>query len=248
MRLRELALFSGGGGGILGSKLLGWTTRVAVEIDAFAREVLIARQRDGCLGLFPIWDDVSTFKGELWRGHIDVVTGGFPCVDVSHFGARSERLGIGGERSGLWFQMARIVDEVGPAYVLVENTPQIRYRGLDRIVQDLAEMGYDCAWDVFSGKEMGAPHDRKRLWCLARHPDRAYACEVEAVQGEDPEPVGTGWWTKERESGIPRMADGVADRVDRFKLVGNGQIPIVAAVAFERLRKGLVCERQNVLL
>lgn len=239
-RLNELALFSGGGGGILGGKLLGWSTLVAVEISPYAREVLLARQRDGCLYPFPIWDNVATFDGKPWKGTIDVITGGFPCVDVSHFGSRSERLGIKGKRSGLWFQMARIVREVGPAYVLVENTPQIRYRGLDIIIQDLTEMGYDCAWDIFSGKEVGAPHDRKRLWCLARHPDRAHACEVEEVQGKDPELVRGGWWTKECESRISRVADGIPNQLDRFSLIGNGQIPIVAATAFRELRKGIL--------
>ena len=233
---------------MLGGRLLGWSTRAAVEINSYARESLLARQRDGCLERFPIWDDVKTFKGKEWRGSIDIVTGGFPCVDVSHFGSRSERLGINGERSGLWFEMRRIVEEVRPAYVFVENTPQIRYRGLDKIVQDLTKMGFDCAWDIFSGKEMGAPHDRKRLWCLARNPDRAYACEIKEVQGENPELVRGRWWTKECESGISRMADGVPNQLDRFSLIGNGQIPIVAAFAFETLRKGIINGRQDFLL
>lgn len=80
--LNELALFAGGGGGILGSILLGWCTVCAVEIDPYCREVLLSRQRDGCLEPFPIWDDIKTFEGRLWRGHVDIVTGGFPyCTE-----------------------------------------------------------------------------------------------------------------------------------------------------------------------
>ena len=243
--MNELALFSGGGGGVLGGNLLGWHTKCAVEINAYARSVLLARQRDGCLTPFPIWDNVETFAGEPWRGSIDIITGGFPCVDVSHFGSRSERLGIKGKRSGLWSQMARIVQEVGPSFVFIENTPQIRYRGLDIVLQDLAEMGFDCAWDIFSAKEFGAPHERKRLWCLARNPDSPYACKVEKVQSEDSESIRDSWWTKERESRIPRMADGVANRLDRFYVIGNGQLPIVAYNAFTRLQRQIEMRLEN---
>jgi len=233
--MRELHLFAGAGGGILGGMLLGHTCVCAVELEPYCRDVLLQRQRDGILPRFPIWDDVRTFDGKPWRGRVDVVCGGFPCTDVSHFGSRSERLGLDGERSGLWHHMARIVEEVGPALVFIENTPQIRYRGLDVIVRDLASLGYDCAWDVFSAREVGAPHERKRLWCLAWHTDGAHARAVVTVPRKDAEPVGTCWWTKERESRIPRMDDGVADRLDRFRAVGNGQLPAVVVRAWRML-------------
>ena len=81
--MNELALFAGAGGGILGGKLLGWRTVCAVEIEPYPRNVLIARQDDGSLEPFPIWDDVRTFDGKPWRGIIDLVSGGFPCQDIS---------------------------------------------------------------------------------------------------------------------------------------------------------------------
>ena len=120
--LRELALFAGAGGGLLGSKLLGWKTVCAVEIDEYARNVLIARQNDGSLEPFPIWDDVRAFRGEPWRGPIDVVSGGFPCQDVSTAGRHE---GITGEKSGLWKEMARIISEVQPRYAFVENSSNL---------------------------------------------------------------------------------------------------------------------------
>ena len=98
--MNELALFAGAGGGILGGKLLGWRTVCAVELDAYCRRVLLARQRDGCLSRFPIWDDVQTFDGKPWRGSVDVVSGGFPCTDISV--AKQKAQGIEGEASGLW--------------------------------------------------------------------------------------------------------------------------------------------------
>lgn len=162
--MRELALFAGAGGGILGGKLLGWRTVCAVEIAAYCRRVLLARQRDGWLEPFPIWDDVRTFDGRLWRGHVDVVSGGFPCQDISIAGKGA---GLDGERSGLWCEMRRIIREVQPAYAWLENSPMLLVRGLDRILADLAEMGFDARWGVLGASEAGACHERKRAWVLA---------------------------------------------------------------------------------
>lgn len=100
-----MALFAGAGGGILGGKLLGWRTVCAVEIDPYARRVLLARQADGCLEPFPIWDDVTTFDGHRWRGRVDVVSGGFPCQDIS---AGGKGVGIDGIKSGLWAEPPRL--------------------------------------------------------------------------------------------------------------------------------------------
>lgn len=162
--MHELALFAGAGGGILGGKLLGWRTVCAVEINDYARRVLMARQDDGCLEPFPIWDDVRTFNGRPWRGLVDVVSGGFPCQDISSAGKGA---GIDGSRSGLWGEMARIIREVGPRYVLVENSPMLTSRGLGRVVGDLAEMGYDAQWGVLGADDAGAPHRRDRIWIVA---------------------------------------------------------------------------------
>jgi DNA (cytosine-5)-methyltransferase 1 len=84
--MNELALFAGAGGGLLGGSQLGWRTRCAVEIDPYARKCLLSRRRDGVLEPFPIWDDIKTFSGYQWRGSIDIITGGFPCQDISSAG------------------------------------------------------------------------------------------------------------------------------------------------------------------
>ncbi len=165
----ELALFAGAGGGILGGHLLGWRTLCAVEFDPYARSVLLARQRDGFLPRFPIWDDVKTFDGHRWRGSIDVVSGGFPCQDISSAGKGA---GIEGEKSGLWGEMARIVCEVRPRFVFVENSPILTSRGLGVVLGDLAAMGYDARWCVLGAHHVGAPHKRDRIWILASDPHR----------------------------------------------------------------------------
>ncbi len=162
--MNELALFAGAGGGILGGKLLGWTTVCAVEWEAYPASVLIARQNEGVLPPFPIWDDVRTFDGRPWRGRVDVVSGGFPCQDIS---AAGKGAGIDGERSGMWAHMARIVREVGPRYVFVENSPMLTSRGLGRVLGDLAAMGYDAQWGVLGAVDAGAPHKRDRIWIVA---------------------------------------------------------------------------------
>jgi DNA (cytosine-5)-methyltransferase 1 len=162
--LRELALFAGAGGGILGGHLLGWQTICAVEWDGYARDVLVARQNDGCLEAFPIWDDVQTFDGRPWRGRVDVVSGGFPCQDISCAGKGA---GIEGERSSMWKHMARIIGEVRPRFVFVENSPMLVGRGLAVVIADLTEMGYDAKWGIVGAHHAGAPHKRDRIWIVA---------------------------------------------------------------------------------
>jgi DNA (cytosine-5)-methyltransferase 1 len=162
--MNELALFAGAGGGILGGALLGWRTICAVECDAYAASVLVQRQNDGSLPAFPVWDDVRTFDGKPWRGIVDVVSGGFPCQDISCAGRGA---GIEGERSGLWREFARIIGEVGPRYVFVENSPMLTVRGGVRVIGDLTELGYDCRWGIVGADDVGAPHRRKRIWIVA---------------------------------------------------------------------------------
>jgi DNA (cytosine-5)-methyltransferase 1 len=161
--MNELALFAGAGGGILGGHLLGWRTVCAVEWEPYPASVLLARQNDGLLPPFPVWDDVRTFDGRPWRGIVDVISGGFPCQDIS---AAGKGAGIDGERSGLWREMARIVGEVRPQYVFVENSPLLVGRGAAVVIGDLASLGYDAHWCCLSASDVGAPHQRDRFWLV----------------------------------------------------------------------------------
>jgi DNA (cytosine-5)-methyltransferase 1 len=182
--MRELALFAGAGGGILGGLLLGWRTVCAVEIEPYCRRVLMQRQNDGVLAPFPIWDDVRTFDGKPWRGLVDVVSGGFPCQDIS---AAGKGAGIDGERSGLWGEMARIIGEVRPRFAFVENSPMLTVRGLGRVLGDLAEMGFDARWGVVSAASQGAPHLRERIWIMA------YPESINRRNIPKDSPDGSGW-------------------------------------------------------
>jgi DNA (cytosine-5)-methyltransferase 1 len=163
--MNELALFAGAGGGILGGHLLGWRTVCAVEWEQYPASVLCARQNDGLLPSFPIWDDVQTFDGKPWRGIVDVVSGGFPCQDIS---AAGNGAGIEGNRSSMWKHMARIIHEVRPKFVFVENSPMLTSRGLGVVLGDLAKMGFDAEWGVLGAANVGAPHLRERIWICAK--------------------------------------------------------------------------------
>ena len=162
-KLNTFHLFAGAGGGILADLLLGHNPVGACEIEPYPRNVLLARQRDGILPSFPIWDDICTLDGKPWRGLVDVVCGGFPCQDIS---AAGKGAGIAGERSGLWGEMARVICEIRPRFAFVENSPMLTSRGLHRVLGDLAEMGYDARWCVLGACDAGAPHKRDRIWIL----------------------------------------------------------------------------------
>ena len=240
--MNELALFAGAGGGILGGKLLGWRTVCAVEIDPYARSVLLARQADGCLEPFPIWDDVTTFDGRRWRGSVDVVSGGFPCQDIS---AAGKGAGLDGARSGLWAEFARIIGEVQPAFVWVENSPMLLVRGIDRVLWDLAALGYDARWGVVGACHAGADHERERIW-VAAHAKKATArpqdLHARHLQNESGgmvwHPLAAPDWEQVRPE-PRRMDDGMANWVDRLAAIGNGQVPAVVALAWRILTAGL---------
>ena len=263
--MNELALFAGAGGGILGGHLLGWRTVCAVEWEPYAACVLAARQNDGILPPFPIWDDIQTFDGKPWRGRVDVVSGGFPCQDIS---AAGKGAGIEGERSGMWREMARVVSEVRPAYVYIENSPMLTTRGGARVIADLTSLGYDAQWDVMGAADVGAPHRRDRIWIVAYsnglrelQPQRlkqnkrrrvsnsseqvadtnSAQCQrnerSERIFAQHANTCRTSWWHVEPDVG--RVANGVAARVDRLKAIGNGQVPAVAATAWRILTTGI---------
>lgn len=230
-RPRELALFAGAGGGILGGYLLGWRCVCAVELDTYAASVLVARQNDGTLEPFPIWDDVRTFDGRPWRGRVDVVSGGFPCQDISVAGKGA---GLDGKRSGLWREFARIIGEVRPEIVFVENSPALVTRGLDIVLGDLCALGYDANWGVVSAENAGAPHKRERIWIVATDVDRPRELQPQGRVTEQRKRFSDGsWWSTEPD--VVRVAHGAPSGVDRIRCLGNGQVPTVARLAFEIL-------------
>jgi DNA (cytosine-5)-methyltransferase 1 len=292
--LNGLDLFSGIGG--IAWALKPWVRPYAYcEREPYAQGVLLSRMADRSLPAAPIWDDVRTLRADHFNLPIDIVSGGFPCQDLSVAGTGA---GLEGSRSGLVFDMLRLIGELGPKFVFMENVPALAVRGLDRLLLELDALGYDARWTVISAAEVGAPHLRERIWILAhanrarvrveskpeprgsgtpepipdgpkeslahsdrvreRQPPVSRDCERlrtgisgedvadgdgESVEGqrevakrireEQPEPWDGGWWAAEPD--VDRVVNGLPNRVDRIKGLGNAVVPQAAREAFRRL-------------
>ena len=157
-RQSHLDLFSGIGGFALAAKWAGLQTIQFVELDPYCQRVLKKNFPD-----VPIHDDITTLDGTQFKD-IFLITGGFPCQDISIAGKGA---GLDGERSGLWTELHRIIGEVRPRFALIENVPALTFRGGARVIGDLAEIGYDCEWQIVGADDVGAPHRRKRIWIVA---------------------------------------------------------------------------------
>jgi len=268
--MQHLDLFSGIGGFALGLQRTGKVKTIGFcDFDKKTHPVL----QKNFPGV-PIYDDVRTLKGEQ-IGTVDIVTGGFPCQDLSLAGKGA---GLAGERSGLWFEMHRIIKETKPKYVIAENVSALRSRGLDQVLRSLAEIGYDAEWHCIPASAVGAPHRRDRIWIVAypnlhdgRHGSSAQPCQRETwvepgssgsgltKREAEPNVADSGsegsqgrlhwwantqrqsqlgyfgcsssvdgqqikdWWTTEPTVG--RVANGVPNRVDRIKQLGNALVP-----------------------
>jgi DNA (cytosine-5)-methyltransferase 1 len=165
-RFKVLDLFSGIGGFSLGLERTGGFETVAFcEIEPYPRAVLAKHWPN-----VPCYDDVRTLTAERLAADgisVDVICGGFPCQDISTAGRGA---GIDGERSGLWREYARLIGELRPRYVIVENVAALLGRGLDRVLGDLAAFGFDAEWHCIPASAVGAPHRRDRIWIVAHAP------------------------------------------------------------------------------
>lgn len=254
-RMNFLDLFSGIGGFALGAKWAGWEfeNHLYSEIEPYAVAVYEKNFPDAVnLG------DVRTINGQDIKekyGGDWLLAGGFPCQDISEGG---KQRGIYANRSGLWFQMQRLISEIRPRYVLIENVFALSYRGLDRVLLGLAACGYDAEWQCISAAHIGAPHNRRRLWIVAYpsgarggQPDQVPAVPLVANVGEIDLPKYTdeglpSWseWQRviaERNLGghplACRVDDGVSDQLHRLKALGNAIVPEIAYLIFNRLKE-----------
>lgn len=158
--LAHLDLFSGIGACSFASHWAGFETVQYVELDPFCQRVL--RKNFG--QDIELHGDITTFDALRWRGRLDLVTGGFPCQDIS---AAGQGAGLDGVRSSLWFEMLRVVRESRPLFLLVENSPFLRTRGIDRMLSGLAEIGYTGEPLVVGAGNAGFPHRRARCFVVA---------------------------------------------------------------------------------
>lgn len=160
--MNGLDLFSGIGG--ITKALEGYVEPVAYcEIDRYCQAVLLSRMATGDLPLAPIWDDIKTLTASEIPP-VDIIYGGLPCQDISCAG---RGVGLEGERSGLFFEIIRLAQEIQPSFIFLENVPAIRTRGLGVILKALAALRYDCRWGMLSASDVGANHKRQRWFLLA---------------------------------------------------------------------------------
>lgn len=243
--LSGLDLFSGIGG--ISFALRKWVRPIAYcESDRYCQSVLLSRMRSGDIASAPINDDVRNLNGRMFQySRPEIIYGGFPCQDISVAGLGT---GLGGEQSGLFNHIARLVSETNPQFVFLENVPAIRTRGLNCIVQTFTELGYDCRWTIVSAAEVGAVHIRKR-WFLLAHTNSFRLRQEQWKELEGPRKikgqVESDSKSSPRETSLPCPGEikstmvgdgnGLQFIVDRNRAIGNSVVPKQAKVAFERL-------------
>lgn len=231
--MRVLSLFSGGGLGDYGLELAGMEIVGQVEIDDYCQKILKLRWPD-----VQKWRDVRDVQGEEIKGKIgavDLISGGFPCQDISVSGKRD---GLSGSRSGLWVEYFRLIREIRPRFTLIENVGRLAKDGLKEIISDISSIRYDCEWACLNASTFGAIHKRPRIFIVAypkdnRHKYSVYAKGDRYYQRRILAQIPTkgssikhekNFREKVRSTEFVRKSNGAPSRVDRLKLLGNGQV------------------------
>ena len=248
--LRMGSLFSGIGGLELGLERAfkgQLQTAWQVEKESFCRSVLERHWSNA-----KRYDDVRTVGAHNLEP-VDILCGGFPCQDISIAGKGE---GLNGKRSGLWWEFHRIINELRPSVVVMENVPAITIRGLSAVVGSLAQNGYDCQWTIISAKQCGAPHLRRRWFCVA-YPNSQRIQEQpiwsesvgqkrqsECGSCQDERTQQNYWQGFPTQSPVRRRNDGVPNRVDRLKSLGNAVVPQCAEwVGQQIIKSNILGER-----
>jgi DNA-cytosine methyltransferase len=227
MKLKELSLFTGIGGFSYG--LRDVLSPIAYcKIDPFCHRVLEANMQRGLLKRAPIIKDVRQLKSGVLKDSPDIITGGFPCQDLSTLGHRA---GLHGSRSGLFFELMRIVKLYRPKLVFLENVPALVSNGLSEVLIALDGANYDCRWMVLSAGDLGASHLRRRWFCLAK----SRSC------GDIRVPVDRSAlpkWEPEIDPKYRLVEKDFPDQKARCGAVGNSVVPLCARYAFYFLLSG----------
>ena len=228
--MRVLDLFSGIGGFSLGLERAGFETVAFCEINPFCRQVLAKHWPK-----VPIYEDITDLTAERLAADgisVDVICGGFPCQDLSRAGSKA---GIGGERSGLWDEYARLICELQPRFCIVENVSGLLDGGMGTVLGDLAAMGYDADWGCLRASEFGLPHARERVWIVAYpaslgQPEPGHIWQVASHRAPRRDWQATDAVDALRRGAVPALCrehDGRPRRMDlpRLTALGNAVVP-----------------------
>jgi DNA (cytosine-5)-methyltransferase 1 len=216
MTARVLDLCSGIGAYALGVERAGMRVAAFCECADYPRRVLRHHWPDT-----PIYEDLRTLTVAQLRADgiaFDGVVAGFPCTDISE--AKQGAAGLDGEHSSLWFEIERLLREIGEplAFVILENSTRLRAKGLDRILGSLDALGYDAEWHCLTARAFNAPHERDRLWTVA-YPHGHPPIWPAIARAQRPA------WASEPD--VPRVAHGIADQPHRRHAAGNCNPPVI---------------------
>ena len=229
-----LDTFAGiGGFSYAATKLVGgYRTTQFIEIDPFCQKILKKH-----FPFTPIHDDIRTFTAI--SGQYDVICGGFPCQSISVAGNRA---GITEKsRSGIFYELMRVIRMVRPRFVVLENVAAILNNGLDIVLGELSQAGYDAEWSVISASSLGACHRRSRWWCVAYTNSKGLQrenigkMEREIWSQSNSRRLDPNWRSYVSKPILPRGSYGLSNRVDRTKALGNSIVPAVAAIPLQRV-------------
>lgn len=256
------SLFSGIGGFELGAEWAGIPTYWNCDINEWNRKLLKHR--------FPNteqYDDIRTLTNPR---KVNIISGGFPCQDIS--GANTKAKGIKGHRSGLWGEMYRIVGEVRPDYIIIENSPNLAFRGFERVLCDLSEIGYDAEWQCLSATTFGFRHRRERIYVIAypnthsKFSDRMGNTFIDVAGFKDPkkwseirsefrldtkemvfkqDQWGSGGQNTIAEPLLCGVGDGIPERMDRLAGLGNAIVPFIGYYLFECIKNHIAVRQKR---
>lgn len=241
--MRHASLFNGIGGFQLAAQWMGWENVMSCEIEPFLNDIT--------RGYYPNCiqhEDIRTTDFNVYRGRIDILTGGFPCQDISVSGKGA---GIEGNKSGLWSQYRRAIEEISCQYVLIENSSNLRKKGFEKVLYELSEIGYDAEWECISASDIGACHKRDRIWILAYPSSQRRRgilhCIKRSIMEADrkTDALDTSrnpFLQFEQRFGEPavfRVDDGLSKRLDvvkRLGACGNALMPQIPYLIFQGIK------------
>jgi len=272
--MKHLGLFEGIGGFSIAAKEAGWQTVAMAEKEPYCRAILKQHFPDARIikdvrdvyrfthEMNDLYDDgdvmwcdrhdedfsdcecIGCTQWEKEIGQIDIITGGFPCVDITNAkNAIETPKGLSGAESGLWYEYKRIIGHLRPKYAIVENSANINVRGLYSIIGDFTELRYDCFWFTVPASRVGASHRRRRTFIVANANEQGLEGNVcKELAGEvkrryHPNACRSDWWSAEPE--LDRVANGASAKLDKKKerltALGNMVVPQVVLPIFKAI-------------